>query len=108
MPEVTKGVMLVNIPPHDTRIFALDGEKRKLRTIYEAETAWLERYQCLGMNNSLGYAKYADNSLCSGGGNVEWLGNHKDMSHVKTVVFVAKSMVMRSLKSKRPATIRKK
>ena len=30
------------------------------------------------MNNSLGYAKYADNSLCSGGGNVEWLGNHKD------------------------------
>lgn len=78
MPEVTKGVMLVNIPSHDTRIFALDGEKRKLRTIYEAETAWLERYQCLGMNNSLGYAKYADNSLCSGGGNVEWLGNHKD------------------------------
>lgn len=78
MPVVTKGVMLVNIPPHDTRIFTLDGEKRKLRTIYEAETAWLERYQCLGMNNSLGYAKYADNSLCSGGGNVEWLGNHKD------------------------------
>ena len=78
MPEVTKGVMLVNITPHDTRIFTLDGEKRKLRTIYEAETAWLERYQCLGMNNSLGYAKYADNSLCSGGGNVEWLGNHKD------------------------------
>ena len=55
MAEVTKGVMHVNIPRHDTRIFILKGEKRKLRSIYEAETAWLERYQCLGINNSLGY-----------------------------------------------------
>ena len=78
MAEVTKGVMHVNIPRHDTRIFILKGEKRKLRSIYEAETAWLERYQCLGINNSLGYAKYGDAKFCSGGGKVEWLGNHKD------------------------------
>lgn len=51
--EVTKGAMLVNVPSHDTRIFILNGEKRKQRSIYEAETAWLERYQCLGMNNTL-------------------------------------------------------
>lgn len=74
----TMGIMHVNIPRHDTRIFILKGEKRKLRSIYEAETAWLERYQCLGINNSLGYAKYGDASFCSGGGKVEWLGNHKD------------------------------
>lgn len=78
MQEVPQGIMSIKVPRHDTRIFILEGEKRKQRTVYEAETAWLERYQCLGMNNSLGYAKYADNSLCSGGGKVEWLGNHKD------------------------------
>ena len=78
MAEVTRGVMHVNIPRHDTRIFILLGEKRKLRSVYEAETAWLQRYQCLGINNSLGYAKYGDASFCSGGGKVEWLGNHKD------------------------------
>lgn len=78
MAEVTRGIMHVNIPRHDIRIFILKGEKRKLRSIYEAETAWLERYQCLGINNSLGYAKYGDASFCSGGGKVEWLGNHKD------------------------------
>ena len=78
LPEVTTGEMIVNVPRHDVRIFALNAEKRKQRTIYEAETAWLERFQCIGMNNSLGYAKYADASFCSGGAKVEWLGNHKD------------------------------
>ncbi len=76
--EVTAGKMLVNVQPHDVRIFSLKAEKRKQRTVYEAETAWLERFQCIGMNNSLGYAKYGESSFCSGGAKVEWLGNHKD------------------------------
>lgn len=76
--DISTGTMQVNVPRHDTRIFLLAGEKRKQRTAYEAETAWLERFQCLGKNNNLGYAAYSDDSICSGGGKVEWLGNHKD------------------------------
>ena len=78
MPKVENGIMNVNILPHDTRIFVLNAEKRNAHTIYEAETAWLERFQCLGINNSLGYANYADSECCSGGAKVEWLGNNKD------------------------------
>ena len=78
MPKVNNGIMNVNIPHHDTRIFVLKAEKRMPRTIYEAETAWLERFQCLGINNSLGYANYVDSDFCSGGAKVEWLGNNKD------------------------------
>ena len=76
--DISIGTMQVNVPRHDTRIFLLAGEKRKQRTVYEAETAWLERFQCLGKNNNLGYAAYSDDSICSGGGKVEWLGNNKD------------------------------
>ena len=82
--EVTKGTMLVNVPSHDTRIFILNGEKRKQRSIYEAETAWLERYQCLGMNNSLGYARYADAPDCSGDGFVFML--KQDLLRTKSVL----------------------
>lgn len=78
LPIVTNGFMNVSIPRHDTRIFVLNAERRKPRTTYEAETAWLERFQCLGINNSLGYAKYGDSGFCSGGAKVEWLGNNKD------------------------------
>ncbi len=78
MPKVDSGIMNVNIPRHDTRIFILNAEKRKPRTVYEAETAWLERFQCLGINNSLGYATYSDSDICSGGAKVEWLGNGED------------------------------
>lgn len=78
LPEVAMGVMKVNVPRHDTRIFVLKGKRRMMRTNYEAETAWLERYQCIGMNNSLGYARYGEAPACSGGGKVEWLGNHEE------------------------------
>ena len=76
--DITTGLMNVSVPRHDTRIFTLKGEKRKERSVYEAETAWLERFQCIGMNHSLGYAEYSDAPFCSGGGKVGWLGNHKD------------------------------
>lgn len=78
LPKVAGGSMNVNVTRHDTRIFILKAEKRKPRTVYEAETAWLERFQCLGINNRLGYAKYSDAGFCSGGAKVEWLGNDKD------------------------------
>lgn len=73
-----EGHFTVNVNAHDTQIYLLSGEKRLERTVYEAETAWLERYQEIGMNPSLGYAKYAEMPAASGGAKVEWLGNHAD------------------------------
>lgn len=76
--EVTTGKLTVEVPKHDTRIFILQAEGRQERTVYEAETAWLERFQCLGINHRLGHAAYQDAPNCSGGGKVSWLGNHPD------------------------------
>lgn len=75
---VTEGSMRISVGRHDTRIFRLRGERRMERTVYEAETAWLERYQDIGMNQSLGYANYSESSDCSGGAKVGWLGNHPE------------------------------
>jgi len=75
---VADGTMSVTVGAHDTRIFRLEGECRLERTVYEAETAWLERYQELGFNNRLGYADYSEDQSCSGGAKVSWLGNHAD------------------------------
>lgn len=78
LPAITTKTMKVNVPLHDTRIFVLKGKQRKQRTNYEAETAWLQRFQNIGKNNTLGYAQYSAASYCSGGAKVEWLGNHED------------------------------
>ena len=36
--------LTVEVPKHDTRIFILQAEGTQERTVYEAETAWLERF----------------------------------------------------------------
>lgn len=78
MADVTNGDMSVKVAAHDTKIYRLEAEERLERTVYEAETAWLERYQDIGMNKQLGYATLEDNASCSGGGKVGWLGHHAD------------------------------
>ena len=78
LPAITTKTMKVSVPLHDTRIFVLKGKQHKQRTNYEAETAWLQRFQNIGKNNTLGYAQYSAASYCSGGAKVEWLGNHED------------------------------
>lgn len=76
--DINNGSMTVCVPPHDTRIFVLKGDRRMERMVYEAETAWLERFQNIGINHAMGYAEYADDEECSGGAKVCWLGNHED------------------------------
>lgn len=66
------------VAPHDTQVLLLTATKRFPRVVYEAETAWLNRYQELGMNPELGYAYYLDNEASSGGAEVMKLGNHAD------------------------------
>lgn len=78
LPTVTDGTMTIDVDAHDTSILLLEADERLEQTVYEAETAWLERFQKLGMNASLGYAEYATAAACSGGAKVGWLGNHAD------------------------------
>lgn len=77
-PIAPDGSMKVAVPAHDTAILLLRGEQRLEPTVYEAETAWLERYQELGINPSQGHAEYSAAASCSGGAKVGWLGNHPD------------------------------
>lgn len=78
LPPIEQGRLDVRVGPHDTAIFRLKGESRAERTVYEAETAWLERFNCLGDNPADGHAIYVDDPACSGGARVAWLGNHPD------------------------------
>lgn len=72
------GKITVNVKPHDTQILKITAQRRLERSVYEAETAWLNRFQNLGVNPRLGYAQYATDSHCSGGAKVEWLGKDAD------------------------------
>lgn len=67
-----------NVGAHDTQILRIEGTERMERKLYEAETAWLERFQDLGINPAMGHATYQNLDGCSGGAKVGWLGNHPD------------------------------
>lgn len=68
----------VSVKAHDTQLLRLRAQHRTLRHTYEAETAWLNRYQELGMNPTLGYATPTDDANCSGGAKVGYIGLHKE------------------------------
>lgn len=78
LPAVTDGAMTLRVGPHDTVVLKLTAERRLEPTVYEAETAWLERYQQLGISPAEGHAVFVDDPECSGGAKVAWLGNHAD------------------------------
>lgn len=59
--------MTVALPPHGTEIFALRGETRLPRTRYEAETAYLSKYQELVNPIYAGSAYYETDKGCEGG-----------------------------------------
>lgn len=67
--------MEVTVPAHGTRIYLLTAEKRLERTLYEAETAYLGKYQEIFNNQAYKSAIYETNSNCSGGAYVGWLGS---------------------------------
>ena len=68
----------VSVPAHGTRVFRLTAEHRLMRTLYEAETAWLSSYQELRNNQSEETAVYSGDGNCSGGEKVGWLGKKGD------------------------------
>ncbi len=68
----------LTIPAHGCRVFRAKGSQRLERTRYEAETAWLSRYQELRNNEAEVSANYMVRDAAAGGYVVGWLGNHAD------------------------------
>lgn len=78
LPEVINGSLTVTIAPHDTQIYKLTAQRRLEQKVYEAESGWLEAYQTLTNNETAKTATFEDDSLCSAGGKVTWLGHSKE------------------------------
>ncbi len=83
----TQGAIPVTIPAHGTKIYRVKAQQRLERTRYEAETAWLSRYQELRNNQAEGTAIYEAKEGAEGGYIVRFLGNKEEndlqWQHVK-------------------------
>ena len=64
----------VSVPAHGTRIYRLNADIRLERFLYEAETAYLGKYQEIFNNQAYKSAIYESNAACSGGMYAGWLG----------------------------------
>ncbi|MBD5207828.1 MAG: alpha-galactosidase [Bacteroidales bacterium] len=71
-------LMKVNVPPHSTRIFTVEGTSRCERQRYEAETAYMGAYQEIRNNQAEVSGIYMPDSLCSGGMKAGWLGKKRE------------------------------
>ena len=73
-----EGPITINVPAHGTKIYRVKGQKRLERTRYEAETAWLSRYQELRNNQAEVTASYDQKEGAEGGYIVRFLGSRAD------------------------------
>ena len=68
------GTVSITIPAHGTKIYRAKGKKRLERTRYEAETAWLSKYQELRNNVQAQTAIYDTKEGAMGGYVARFLG----------------------------------
>lgn len=68
------GSLHVNVPAHATKIMRLEADRRLPRVRYEAETAYLSKYQELVNHRVFQSATVVKDSRCSGAAGVECLG----------------------------------
>ncbi|MBQ9431818.1 MAG: alpha-galactosidase [Kiritimatiellae bacterium] len=73
-----RSMFYVTVPPHGTRIFRVEAEKRLERTRYEAETAFLPTYQKLHDAKKVKTAYYEKKDNAAGGMVVTGAGGRKD------------------------------
>jgi hypothetical protein len=73
----TERILKVDVAPHETKIYRITGKARLEQTHYEAETAWLKRYQELAPKDTT-TAKYGTRAEASGGAEVIQLGGNPD------------------------------
>lgn len=66
--------LTATVPAHGTRIYLLRAERRLERALYEAESAYLGKYQEIFNNRDYKSAIYEGNEACSGRAMVSWLG----------------------------------
>ncbi|MBP5360507.1 MAG: alpha-galactosidase [Bacteroidaceae bacterium] len=72
--QLYEGSYTQKIPAHATRVFRLDAQERKERTVYEAETAYLSQYH----ESGLSAASFSSADGCSGRYKVGWLGSRPE------------------------------
>ncbi len=77
-----RSMFYVTVPPHGTRVFRVETEKRLERMRYEAETAFLPAYQELHDAKKVKTAYYEESDKASGGMVVAGAGGRKDNSIV--------------------------
>lgn len=77
-PGEFKGSFTLRIRPHAAKFFRFDAEERLERTVYEAETAFLARYQELRDPNVECSAYPEEREGASGGAHVRNIGNQED------------------------------
>ena len=70
-----EGQLSATVPAHGTRIYRVEAEGRLERTLYEAEAAYLGKYQEIFNNQSYKSAIYENNEASSGRAYVGWLGS---------------------------------
>jgi len=73
-----QNTIALSVPAHGTKIFRVKGQQRLERTRYEAETAWLSRYQELRNNVDVVSATYDQKEGAEGGYIVRYLGQRDD------------------------------
>ena len=71
------GEVTVKVAPHASRFYRFDAEKRLMRTVYEAETAYLREYQELRKCEEAGTAAPGEFKEASQGVLVRYLGNRE-------------------------------
>lgn len=64
----------VEVPAHGTRVFTLKAQRRLERSLYEAETAYIDAYQETENNVAKRTGIYEQDGTCSGGVKASWLG----------------------------------
>ncbi len=72
--DPVEGKLTATVPAHGTRIYRVEAEQRLERALYEAETAYLGKYQEIKNNQQYKSGLYETNSDCSGGAYATWLG----------------------------------
>ena len=70
-----EGQVFVKVPPHGAKFYRFDAARRVMRTVYEAETAYLAEYQEIRKATEAGTAFPDQFKDASGGVIVRYLGN---------------------------------
>lgn len=68
---VFEGEYSVEVPAYGTKLLKIKSKKTVLKETFEAETAWLNKFNRIGVGN---YARYTEKTILSGGAQVSNLG----------------------------------